>query len=345
MTTVFAFPDYLVDVNIIEAPPTFDTSYIQRILFLVVDPVLPTDYEYHQDITSADQVDSLPALTHYVKEYFYKNDVKSCDILVVKNPLGGPTGFEELIKANDPQIIEFINDRTFTCSVDISIPLTTLVFTTFRGVFQSVSVGVFIDANVLNKTTMFYFEDSVIPGTVLQFNQEMARLGSFFVNRQNFFNPVSPKTIDFTASFPVTTTADMNTANANGMTFTAIFNGLSYIADFTTGNKTGLKVYYLEQIRRAVQEACFGFLTTVGNTFYNQENLNIITTVALNAVLVYSVSPFGFVNEKGTKVDNLILENIPKVDRDARIVRLEMSVLIFDNIERIKVNISQTLGA
>ena len=334
--TVFALPDFLVEVNITDPPANFDLSYIQRILFLVLDTSLSTDFEYQKDVVSADDITNSKA--NHVKEYFYKTTVKSCDILYVKNSTAIDSVLDQVTK-------DEINDRTFTCSIDmhISDPANTLDFAFFKGVYQLAVFNSLV--NVAPKYTIFYFKGdgvSTPPVTTAEGNKELAKFGSFFANRSNFFFPVAPKTVDYSPNFPLETTTEMQTVSDNNMSFFAYYNGVAYITRYAIGDQGNLNVYYLEQIRRSIQESLFNFLTRQGNTFYTQENLNIITNRTLNAILQYSTPNFGFVNPQGTKVDELILADIPKQDIEDQVVRVTASVNINNVIQKIIVNVSKT---
>ena len=336
--TVFALPDFLVEVNITDPPANFDLSYIQRILFLVLDASLGTDFEYQKDVVSADDITNSKA--DHIKEYFYKTTVKSCDILYVANSTAIDSVLDQTTK-------DEINDRTFTCSIDMNIsdPINTLDFDFFKGVYQNAVFNSLVNVNVVPKYTIFYFTGdgvSTPPVTTAEGNKELAKFGSYFVNRSNFFFPVSPKTVDYNPNFPLDTTTGMQTISDNNMSFFAYYNGVAYITRYAIGDQGNLNVYYLEQIRRSIQESLFNFLTRQGNTFYTQENLNIITNRTLNAILQYSTPNFGFVNPQGTKVDELILADIPKQDIDDQIVRVTASVNINNVIQKIIVNVSKT---
>lgn len=330
--TVFALPDFLVEVNITDPPANFDLSYIQRILFLVLDPSLTPDFEYQKDVVSADDITNTAGV--YVKEYFYKTDVKSCDILYVKDSTAIDSVLDQATK-------DEINDRTFTCSIDLSIsdPLN-LDFAFFKGVYQYASFNVLVDVNNIPKYTILYFKSN--SATLFDGKQELAKFGSYFVNRSNFFFPISPKTLDYSPNFPLTTTTEMQTASDNNMSFFAYYNGVAYLARYFVHEQGNLNVYYLEQIRRSIQESLFNFLTRQGNTFYTQSNLNIITNRTLNAMLQYSKPEFGFVNPQGTKVNELVLADIPKTDIDNQIVRVTAFVNINNTIQKIVVNVSRT---
>ncbi len=56
----------------------------------------------------------------------------------------------------------------------------------------------------------------------------------------------------------------------------------------------------------------------------------------------YSTPNFGFVNPQGTKVDELILADIPKQDIEDQVVRVTASVNINNVIQKIIVNVSKT---
>ncbi len=342
--TVFALPDFLVEVNITDPPANFDLSYIQRILFLVLDTGLSTDFEYQKDVVSADDITNSKA--NHVKEYFYKTTVKSCDILYVKNSTAIDSVLDQITK-------DEINDRTFTCSIDMNIldplgltdPADALDFAFFKGVYQYGQINNIVDVNVIPRYTILYFKGdgvSTPPPTIAEGNKELAKFGSFFVNRSNFFFPVAPKTVDYSPNFPLETTTEMQSASDNNMSFFAYYNGVAYITRYGIGDQGNLNVYYLEQIRRSIQESLFNFLTRQGNTFYTQENLNIITNRTLNAILQYSTPNFGFVNPQGTKVDELILADIPKQDIEDQVVRVTASVNINNVIQKIIVNVSKT---
>lgn len=332
--TVFALPDFLVEVNITDPPANFDLSYIQRILFLVLDTSLGTPFEYQKDVVSADNITNTAG--DYVKEYFYKTTVKSCDILYVADSTAIDSVLDQITK-------DEINDRTFTCSVDMNItdPINTLDFAFFKGVYQFAVFNSVVDVNVVPRYTILYFKDDATP-TITEGNEELAKFGSYFVNRSNFFFPVAPKTVDYNPEYPLDTTTEMQTASDNNMSFFAYYNGVAYITRYAISDQNNLNVYYLEQIRRSIQESLFNFLTRQGNTFYTQENLNIITNRTLNAILQYSAPQFGFVNPQGTKVDELILADIPNQDIKDSIVRVTASVNINNVIQKIIVNVSQT---
>jgi len=310
--TVFALPDFLVEVNITDPPANFDLSYIQRVLFLVLDTTLDTPFEYQKDVVSADDITNTKGV--YVKEYFYKTTVKSCDILYVESSKAIDSALDQVTK-------DEINDRTFTCLIDLNItdPVGTLNFAFFKG------DGV-----------------STPPVTTAEGNKELAKFGSYFVNRSNFFFPVSPKTVDYSPKYPIATTTEMQTVSDNNMSFFAYYNGVAYITRYAIGDQGNLNIYYLEQIRRSIQESLFNFLTRQGNTFYTQENLNIITNRTLSAILQFSTPNFGFVNPQGTKVDELILADIPKQDIKDEVVRVTASVNINNVIQKIIVNVSKT---
>lgn len=329
--TVFALPDFLVEVNITDPPANFDLSYIQRILFLVLDTSATLPFEYQKDVVSADDITN-PAGDH-VKDYFYKTAVKSCDILYVAN-------FTAIDSVLDQVTKDEINDRTFTCSIDGRGDRNTLDFAFFKGVYQTYNFNTFEDASLIPDTTLFYFKAQT--PSVNGANSEMAKFGSYFVNRSNFFFPVSPKTVDYSPQYPLDTTTEMTSASDNNMSFFAYYNGVAYITRYAIADQVNLNVYYLEQIRRSIQESLFNFLTRQGNTFYTQENLNIITNRTLNAILQYSTPQFGFVNPQGTKVDELILADIPSQDIKDSIVRVTASVNINNVIQKIIVNVSQT---
>ncbi len=338
--TVFALPDFLVEVNITDPPANFDLSYIQRILFLVLDTSLATDFEYQKDVVSADDITNAKGV--YVKEYFYKTTVKSCDILYVADSTAIDSVLDQITK-------DEINDRTFTCSIDMNIldplgildPADALDFAFFKGVYQYGQINNIVDVNVIPRYTIFYFKgDGTL--TTAEGNKELAKFGSFFVNRSNFFFPVSPKTVDYSPKFPLETTTEMQTASDNNMSFFAYYNGVAYITRYAIADQGNLNVYYLEQIRRSIQESLFNFLTRQGNTFYTQENLNIITNRTLSAILQFSTPNFGFVNPQETKVDELILADIPKQDIEDQIVRVTASVNINNVIQKIIVNVSKT---
>jgi hypothetical protein len=337
--TVFALPDFLVEVNISDPPANFDLSYIQRILFLVLDTSLGTPFEYQKDVVSADDITNTKGV--YVKEYFYKTTVKSCDILYVADSTVIDSMLDQITK-------DEINDRTFTCSIDMNItdplgianPADALDFAFFKGVYQFAVFNSIVDVNIVPKYTILYFKYDATP-TNIAGNKELVKFGSYFVNRSNFFFPVAPKTIDYNPKYPINTTTEMQTASDNNMSFFAYYNGVAYITRYAIADQDNLNVYYLEQIRRSIQESLFNFLTRQGNTFYTQENLNIITNRTLNAILQYSAPNFGFVNPQGTKVDELILADIPNQDIKDSIVRVTASVNINNVIQKIIVNVSQ----
>lgn len=336
--TVFALPDFLVEINITDPPANFNLSYIQRILFLVLDTSLGTDFEYQKDVVSADDITNIAGV--YVKEYFYKTTVKSCDILYVADSTAIDSVLDQITK-------DEINDRTFTCSIDMNIPdplgladpADALDFAFFKGVYQYGQINNIVDVNVIPRYTVLYFKGN---GTTAEGNKELAKFGSYFVNRSNFFFPIAPKTLDYNPEYPLETTTEMQTASDNNMSFFAFYNGVAYIASYAIADQGNLNVYYLEQIRRSIQESLFNFLTRQGNTFYTQENLNIITNRTLSAILQYSEPQFGFVNPQETKVDELILADIPKEDIKDSIVRVTASVNINNVIQKIIVNVSQT---
>lgn len=337
--TVFALPDFLVEVNITDPPANFDLSYIQRILFLVLDPNLTPAFEYQKDVVSVDDITRVSGV--YVKEYFYKTDVKSCDILYVKDSKAIDSVLDQLTK-------DEINNRTFTCSIDLSItdplgvidPLDTLDFAFFKGVYQYARFNVLVDVNNIPRYTILSFKSNT--ATLLEGKQELAKFGSFFVNRSNFFFPVSPKTVDYSPNFTLKTTTEMQTASDNNMSFFAYYNGVAYITRYAIADQGNLNVYYLEEIRRAIQKSLFNFITRQGNTFYTQSNLNIITNRTLNAMLQYSKPDFGFVNPQGTKVNELVLADIPKTDIDNQTVKVTAFVNINNTIQKIIVNVSKT---
>jgi hypothetical protein len=329
--TVFALPDFLVQVNITDPPANFNTNYIQRILFLVLDTSATTSFEYQKDVTSADDVIN-PAGDH-VKDYFYKTTVKSCDILYVAD-------FTAIDSVLDQQTKDEINDRTFTVSLDGRGDRNALDFAFFKGLYQTYNFNTYEDASLLTNTSLFYFKAQT--PSVNGANSEMAKFGSFFVNRSNFFFPISPKTVDYSPLYPLDTTTEMQTASDNNMSFFAYYNGVAYLSRYFVSDQGNLNVYYLEEIRRAIQESLFNFLTRQGNTFYTQSNLNIITNRTLNAMLQYSKPEFGFVNPQGTKVDELVLADIPKTDIDNQIVRVTAFVNINNTIQKIVVNVSRT---
>lgn len=332
--TVFALPDFLVEVNITDPPANFDLSYIQRILFLVLDTSLGTPFEYQKDVVSADDITNTAG--DHVKDYFYKTAVKSCDILYVASSTAIDSVLDQITK-------DEINDRTFTCSIDMNItdPINTLDFAFFKGVYQLAVFNSIVDVNVVPRYTILYFKDDATP-IITDGNKELAKFGSYFVNRSNFFFPVSPKTVDYNPEYPLDTTTEMQTASDNNMSFFAYYNGVAYITRYAIADQGNLNIYYLEQIRRSIQESLFNFLTRQGNTFYTQENLNIITNRTLSAILQYSAPQFGFVNPQGTKVDELILADIPSQDIKDSIVRVTASVNINNVIQKIIVNVSQT---
>ena len=332
--TVFALPDFLVEVNITDPPANFNLTYIQRILFLVLDTSLSTDFEYQKDVVSADDITN-PA-GDYVKDYFYKTAVKSCDILYVADFTAIDSVLDQITK-------DEINDRTFTCSIDMNItdPINTLDFAFFKGVYQFAVFNSLVNVNVVPRYTILYFKDDGTP-TTTDGNEELAKFSSYFVNRSNFFFPVAPKTVDYNPKYPLDTTTEMQPASDNNMSFFAYYNGVAYITRYAIADQSNLNLYYLEQIRRSIQESLFNFLARQGNTFYTQENLNIITNRTLNAILQYSEPQFGFVNPQGTKVDELILADIPSQDIKDSIVRVTASVNINNVIQKIIVNVSQT---
>jgi len=329
--TVFALPDFLVEVNITDPPANFDLSYIQRVLFLVLDTTLDTPFEYQKDVVSADDITNTKGA--YVKEYFYKTTVKSCDILYVESSTAIDSALDQVTK-------DEINDRTFTCLIDLNItdPVGTLNFAFFKGVYQLAQFSI-INVNIIPRYTILYLSG---PSSATEGNKELAKFGSYFVNRSNFFFPVSPKTVDYSPKYPIATTTEMQTVSDNNMSFFAYYNGVAYITRYAIGDQGNLNIYYLEQIRRSIQESLFNFLTRQGNTFYTQENLNIITNRTLNAILQYSTPQFGFVNPQGTKVDELILADIPKQDIKDEVVRVTASVNINNVIQKIIVNVSKT---
>lgn len=337
--TIFAYPDHVVDVNIIEQTSTFNLSYIQRVLFIVTDSDLAAGtINYVTDVESST---SLPTAGDYVTQYyFYKENVKSCDVLFIA------TDIFDLDSILTQEQKDTINDRTFTCSLDLRVGTPdVLTYTFFKGITQW-SSNVFLDTTNLNRQTVLLNKTNT--PEINNENKELARFASWFVNRDNFFNTVGNKALDYIYNdseyFDVLTKEDLDLARQNNMTYFSAFNGISYCAGYNAGQYFQIIPYYEEQIRRAVQQNLFLFITGSPQPFYNQINVNLAYTIALNTVLVYSKPPFGFVNPQATFVKRTKFSDIPASDIKDGILRINMEVDFYSVIRQIKVDIQTTVG-
>lgn len=330
MTNNFALADYLVSVDITDRNVNFNTSYITRVLFLVLDDSLTTDYLYQKNVTAPAEITNAKA--NYVKDYFYnKSDVKSCDLLYVK----AATAIDSALSEEDKQSIL---NSTYSIVIDYNMKdsIATLDLAFFAGI-KMIASSEIVDANLSNKTTYFYFKNAIDVDAI---NKELATTVSFIFNRSNFYLPVSPKPVDFNSNFPLENITEMESASTNNMCFFAYQNGIAYIIGFSTSDQRDLFAYYDETIRRSVQEGCFNFLVSA-NTFYTQANLNKITTIAYKELIQYSKEPYNFVDQSSSSVDNINLSNVPQSDIDAEIVRVSMTVKYFNAISKIKINITK----
>ena len=336
----FAVPDFLVEVNLTQPAGTFDLSYIQRAIFVceavepitqthgraveVVDPA--TGSVYIKDIASVADLAIYPEAA-WVSSYFYKENIKTCDLVLVTN-LADFVLFSEEIKGE-------INDRTFTAVVSADFDTIGVnTFDWFRGAVQHFTA---VNAESTQKKITKLLVQPLVD--LEEQKAEQAKFAGWFFNREDFWTPASPRLLDYQPTAFLGVKSEMDLARTNMLTFFGYYNLNAYCLNYQCGDVFDLELYYLEEIRRSVQQTLFVFLTSVKN-FYTQENLDRITVLTLKTILRFSAPEYGFVSPTGTKVTPLVLAKIPAEDISNGIVRVQAFVRLNGVIRKIVVNVT-----
>lgn len=338
--TVFSYADYRVEVNISNESVPLSTDYIERLLFIAIDDTLTAGDApvYVQDIIFDDA--RVPASAQYILDYyFYKNSVKSCDALFVP---AGTNDFDTLLTQEQKDLI---NDRTFTISLDKNIDINDLTLTFFNGILQR-SIVAIEDASQYPKETLIFYK--IDASNVEEENKENARFASWFVNRANFFNTPNAGKTDYIfnedAIFSDITKIEADILASNNLTFFMNSNGETFIANFNVGRFSDIVPYYEEKIRRTVQLNILNKIFSPNAPRYTQETLNRIYQEAENAALTYAKAPYGFVAQEGVFVKKNLLADIPAADIAAKIVRVEMEVVILNIVQKVQINLTFSLS-